>query len=64
MKITEVHKKLKIIKSLTSEFGTVDTIIKAIEKAKIKDLPTDETFLTNIKRRREQIIQAFDKYLK
>ena len=60
MTINEVKKKIKKLKDLVSEYGTIDATIKFMEK----DREAEGTYLQNLKRRRENIMLQFDTILK
>jgi N-methylhydantoinase B/oxoprolinase/acetone carboxylase alpha subunit len=61
MKINEARKKVEKLKKLMSEYGTTDTLIKAMEKMGNE---AEGTFLQNLKRRRINIEIEFDTLLK
>ena len=66
MKITEVRKKLKRIKSLIDEFNTNVAVLKSAQtlNSKLGIEPPDENYLSNIKKRRDKILNEFDSLLK
>jgi len=65
MKMTEVRKKLKRIKSLIDEFNTIGAVLKSAQTLNSKlGIEPDENYLSNIKKRRDKILNEFDSLLK
>jgi len=64
MKITEVRKKLKFLEGRMSEWGTLDALIKSMDKADKQGLDIAKTYLENAKKRRQEIADKFEDYLK
>lgn len=64
MKTTEVRKKLKIIKSLMSDWSTLDALLKSSKKCKADGLEISDEIIANVQKRMDVISLEFDKYLK
>jgi hypothetical protein len=64
MKIAEVRKKFIRLKSLISEYSTINATIKYMESPGGRELNSEGAYLNNLRRRRDTIEIIFDEMLK